>query len=235
MKQPFISIITVTYNAAEVIRPTVKSIIDEMANGDFEYIIIDGGSSDGTLAIIKTYQDKLATLISEPDKGIPDALNKGLRLAKGKYVLFILAGDLLKTLPYGQLKNSSADVVCFPVEVTGGIVNYPSFNSWLKIKNTIPHQGAFFKLEGCLLYDLSYRFFSDFDLCQRYYKEGRTFQLYNEPVVAFHGLDGATSNKKNFHEVFTITLNNYGRLYRLLSFAYWKFDGLMRRLHLKKG
>jgi len=235
MKQPLISVITVTYNAAEAIKPTVESIIDKMQDGDFEYLIIDGGSSDDTLAVLRTYQDKVTALVSEPDKGIPDALNKGLRLAKGKYILFILAGDLLNTLPHEQLRNSLADVVCFPVEVTGGIVHYPGVNSWLKIKNTIPHQGAFFKREKHLTYDLSYRFFSDFDLCQRYFKDGRLFQLFKEPVVAFHGLDGATSNKKNFHEVFTITRNNYGRWYRLLSFIYWKLDGLMRRLSLRKG
>jgi len=58
---------------------------------------------------------------------------------------------------------------------------------------------------------------------------------YPEPTVAFHGLDGATSNKKNFHEVFSIVSQNYGTAYRLASFIYWKFDGLLRKLNLRRG
>ncbi|GAA4327293.1 glycosyltransferase family 2 protein [Mucilaginibacter gynuensis] len=232
MKEPLISIITVTYNAAAFVETTIKSVIDQPFD-NFEYLVIDGNSTDGTQQVIEKYADKIDLFLSEPDKGIPDALNKGVRLAKGKYIVFILAGDKLFTLPHEQLAASNADVVCFPVKVTGDVTHYPEVNDWLKIMNTIPHQGAFFKRTENLVHDLKYRFFCDFALCQVYYKSKLEFKVYDAPVVAFHGLDGATSNKKNFHEVFSIVKENYGFVYRVLSFMYWKYFGLTIRLKLR--
>lgn len=232
MNNPTISIITVTYNAAAAIETTIKSIIEQPFD-DYEYLVIDGNSTDGTQKVIEKYADKINLFISEPDKGIPDALNKGVKLAKGKYVVFILAGDKLFTLPYKELAASDADVVCFPVKLTGDEIHYPEVNDLLKIRNTIPHQGAFFKRTNNLVHNLKYRFYCDFDLCQIYYKKKLEFKVFNAPVVAFHGLDGATSDKKNFHEVFSIITENYGVSYRILSFMYWKYFGLMKRLKLR--
>jgi glycosyltransferase involved in cell wall biosynthesis len=85
-----LSIITITYNAEAVIERTLKSIFSQ-TNLDFEYIIIDGASKDNTLAIAKSYGVK--NIVTEPDKGIYDAMNKGLVLAKGDYIWFMNAGD----------------------------------------------------------------------------------------------------------------------------------------------
>ncbi|RVU03016.1 glycosyltransferase [Mucilaginibacter limnophilus] len=232
MKTPAVSIITVTYNAAAAIETTIKSIIDQPF-GDYEYLVIDGNSTDGTKEIIQKYSDKITKFISEPDKGIPDALNKGVKLATGKYIVFILAGDELFTIPYKQLAHSDADVVCFPVKLTGDEVHYPEINNWLKIRNTIPHQGAYFKRTPNLAHDLKYRYYCDFALCQIYYKNKLRFEIHDGPIVAFHGLDGATSDKKNFHEVFSIIKENYGTPYKVLSFIYWKYFGLMKRLKMR--
>ena len=128
----------------------------------------------------------------------------------------------------------SADIVCFPVKVTGDIIMYPKANKWLKIKNTIPHQGAFFKKTVHLLHDSRYRFFCDFALCQTYYLNNLNIQVHESPVVAFHGLDGATSNKRNFHELFAIIKENFGLKYKILSFVYWKYHGLLKRLKIEK-
>jgi glycosyltransferase involved in cell wall biosynthesis len=229
MSTPLISIITVTYNAADAVEATIKSII-EQPYYNYEYIVIDGHSKDGTQAVVEKYAAKIDVWISEPDKGIADALNKAVKLAKGKYIISILAGDRLLELPHEQLAAEDADLVCFPVLVTGNVVHYPEVNDWLKIKNTIPHQGAFFKNTPNLVHDLRYRFYCDLALCQLYYQNKLKIKVYNEPIVAFHGLDGATSNKRNFREVFSIVRDNYGFGYWLLAFAYWKFDGLKRRL-----
>ncbi|MDR6560381.1 MULTISPECIES: glycosyltransferase family 2 protein [unclassified Arcicella] len=87
-----LSIITITYNAEKFLTRTIESILAQ-TNQDFEYIIIDGKSKDATLAIAKSYGERVNLLVSEPDKGLYDAMNKGLRLATGDFVWFMNAGD----------------------------------------------------------------------------------------------------------------------------------------------
>ncbi|MBU0697476.1 MAG: glycosyltransferase [Bacteroidetes bacterium] len=90
--KPLLSVITVVYNNVEHIERTVKSAINQ-SYPNIEYVVIDGASTDGTLNILKKYHDKIDVLISEPDQGIYEAMNKGLDLAKGDYVLFMNSGD----------------------------------------------------------------------------------------------------------------------------------------------
>ena len=87
-----ITIITVSYNAATSIEPTILSVINQ-TYPNIEYIVIDGGSNDGTVDIIKKYQNKISYWVSEPDKGIYDAMNKGIRMATGDWINFMNAGD----------------------------------------------------------------------------------------------------------------------------------------------
>jgi glycosyltransferase involved in cell wall biosynthesis len=89
-----VSIITVSFNAHETLEKTILSVINQNCD-DFEFIIIDGGSTDGTVDIIKKYQDRISFWVSEPDKGIFDAMNKGLAKANGNWILFLNSGDLL--------------------------------------------------------------------------------------------------------------------------------------------
>lgn len=89
-----ISIITATYNCASTLRDTIESVLAQTARQHIEYIIIDGGSTDGTIKIIDAYADHIDHWISEPDNGIYDALNKGLELATGDWIGFLHADDL---------------------------------------------------------------------------------------------------------------------------------------------
>ncbi len=89
---PLISVITAVYNGSEHILETIESVFGQDYK-NIEYIIIDGGSTDGTQALIEKYSDKLSYYVSEPDKGIADAWNKGLAVAKGEYVTFLNADD----------------------------------------------------------------------------------------------------------------------------------------------
>ncbi len=89
---PLFSIVTVVYNAEQYVAETVQSVLDQCFD-DFEYIVIDGGSTDQTLAILANYQEQIGTLVSEPDRGIYDAMNKAIGRARGKYVNFMNAGD----------------------------------------------------------------------------------------------------------------------------------------------
>lgn len=86
------SVVTVCWNAASEIERTLKSVCQQSC-ADYEYIVIDGGSTDETLAIIERYRDRVDVLVSEKDKGIYNAMNKGLRIAHGKYAIFMNAGD----------------------------------------------------------------------------------------------------------------------------------------------
>lgn len=89
-----ISVVTVCYNAADTIEKTMLSVLNQTYH-DIEYIIIDGGSTDGTVEIIRKYADRIAYWVSEPDKGIYDAMNKGIKVATGEWINFMNAGDSL--------------------------------------------------------------------------------------------------------------------------------------------
>ena len=111
---PTISIITITYNAERFLERTIRSIVAQQAT-DYEYLIIDGASKDGTLDIIRRYEPHVTRWISEPDKGLYDAMNKGLRMATGDYVWFMNAGDEIhdpQTLArlLERIKATAADV-----------------------------------------------------------------------------------------------------------------------------
>ncbi len=91
-RQPIFTIITIVYNSENVLEGTIHSVLNQTFQ-NYEYIIIDGASKDKTLDIIEKYADKITKMISEPDKGLYDAMNKGLNLATGDFVLFLNAGD----------------------------------------------------------------------------------------------------------------------------------------------
>ena len=90
MDAPIISVITVCYNVASTIEKTMLSVLNQTYK-NLEYIIIDGNSTDGTVDIIKKYAERLTFWISEPDKGIYDAMNKGIKLATGKWIQICLS------------------------------------------------------------------------------------------------------------------------------------------------
>ena len=101
-RNPVFSIITVVYNGANLLEATIQSVIQQ-TYPDIQYIIVDGGSTDGTLEIIKQYDEDLDRWITEPDKGIYDAMNKGLRMASGDFVWFMNCGDTIRDITTVEL------------------------------------------------------------------------------------------------------------------------------------
>jgi glycosyltransferase involved in cell wall biosynthesis len=99
-----ISVITICRNEEKNIENTIKSVIQQTVFNQVEYIIIDGGSTDATVDLIKGYRDKLAYFISEPDTGIYNALNKGIKVATGEFLIFCNAGDsIINELVFEEL------------------------------------------------------------------------------------------------------------------------------------
>ena len=94
MIQPLFSIITITWNAHKTIEVTLNSVADQTYK-NYEYIVIDGASDDGTIDILDKNRHLINILINEPDNGLYDAMNKGVHKSKGKYIIFINAGDTL--------------------------------------------------------------------------------------------------------------------------------------------
>src|SRR5690606_29182389 len=93
VEPPILSVITVVYNDKKNIERTLLSVLQQ-SYPHIEYIIVDGASTDGTLEIINSHKEKISNLISEPDKGIYDAMNKAMKLATGKYLIFMNSGDV---------------------------------------------------------------------------------------------------------------------------------------------
>jgi glycosyltransferase involved in cell wall biosynthesis len=108
---PLITIITVVYNAEIYLEKTIKSVLDQSYK-NIEYIIIDGASTDGTLAIIDKYSQQLAYYVSEPDKGIYDAMNKAINVAAGDWVYFLPAGDTLIDNILSNVADKLTDANC---------------------------------------------------------------------------------------------------------------------------
>src|SRR5450432_3085742 len=95
---PLVSVVTVVYNGAAQLRSTIESVLGQKRD-DIEYIIVDGGSTDGTIDILRGLDDRIDYWISEPDAGIYDAMNKGIHLARGKFVHHLNIGDRLLRIP----------------------------------------------------------------------------------------------------------------------------------------
>lgn len=227
--KPILSIITVIYNSAEDIEKTIRSVAVQL-NEQIEFIIIDGGSTDGSLEIVKKYAKLVSYWVSEQDNGIYDAMNKGISKASGTYIYFINAGDELINLPLEILTNLNHQVICFPVKLSSHEIRYPQFNGTIKTRNTLPHQGCFYKKTDNLKYNLKYRVFADFDLNQKLFKAKISSAIFTEPIVALHAINGVSHNKSYLNEIFDVVEGNFGMYYRYLSKFYFKYYGIKQRL-----
>lgn len=227
---PKISVITVVYNAVATLEQTIHSVINQDFE-DFEFIIIDGGSSDGTIEIIKKYEDRITLWISEPDKGIYDAMNKGIIMAKGEYIYFINSGDTLIELPNESLFDSEASLIVFPVQLSSGKVCMPIIDNGIKTRNTLHHQGCFYKKCSELVFDLKFRVFSDFCLNQKMFKDGKEIKVFSSPIIAYHDLGGISNDRKYSREIFAVVKQNFGIHYQFFSWLYFKKQGFIKRLN----
>lgn len=242
---PKFSIITVTYNAAQVLEDTIQSVITQTYKG-VEYIIIDGGSKDGTLDITNRYKTHIHTVISEPDKGLYDAMNKGIRVATGDYICFLNAGDALHEDDTLLLMVHSITGEVLPdvlygetqlVDEEGHFVRMrrlsaPEQLTWKSFQKgmLVCHQAFFARRELVEPYDLHYRFSADFDWCIRIMK--KSHNLHNTHLTLIDYLnEGMTTrnHKASLKERFHIMCKHYGYVSTVLHHIGFVFRLLYRK------
>lgn len=207
MKTKYVfTIVTVCYNAESEIEETIKSVLSQSYT-DFEYIIVDGKSSDGTLSIIQEYENQGIKYISETDRGIYDAMNKGIRLSHGQYILFMNAGDyfsdenvLIDLYKFvASNKNREADVIY------GNAIYLASNRSKIGIALPIgslkytmiaSHQSTFIKTDILhkYLFDLQYRYAADYNQISQLYLDGYRFYHIDRIIAKVAVEKGTTYN-----------------------------------------
>ncbi len=207
-----ISIITVVFNCKTLIENTLNSVINQSYE-NIEYIVIDGKSTDGTLDIIRKYENKIDVLISESDKGIYDAMNKGVHFAKGDYCIFMNSGDVFasnETLA----KAFSIDAVNEDIVYGDTIADFGSYSSYIKGKTpdhnnmmTFCHQSVFVKTN--LLkenpFNLHYRICADQDLFARLFLKKSLYKYCNFPIGKIEAFGYSNSNRiKTIQEIRSI-------------------------------
>lgn len=193
-----LSIITVCYNARDTLQKTLENVLQQTFV-HFEYLVIDGGSDDDTLSLLKQFSRQFSAAqipfqyVSEPDHGIYDAMNKGTRIAKGNWLLFLNAGDLLAddqvlehiflASPKGQILYG--DTVCV---YQGNTRLYPALPlDRLVHEMSFCHQSAFIKRELLLErpYDISYRVCADHVFFLSMYLQKTVFEYYPIPIAVY--------------------------------------------------
>lgn len=224
MATPVISIITVCYNAEREIEATLKSI-KEQSFKNYEYIIVDGASRDNTLKVISQSGVEPTHLVSERDKGIYDAMNKGLALAQGEYLMFLNAGDSLystNTLQkIADAAKGSPDVIYGDTAIVDAERNYlrprklrpPKTLTRNSFKNgmLVCHQAFLPKRELAMPYDMAYRFSADFDWCVKILSASKKCMQIDDFIVNYLEEGATTRNHiKSLKERFRIMCKHYG-------------------------
>ncbi|NPA41718.1 MAG: glycosyltransferase [Aquificae bacterium] len=222
IRLPLVTIITVVLNRKNELEETIKSVINQ-TYPNIEYIIIDGGSTDGTLEIIKKYEDYIDYWVSEPDKGIYDAMNKGILLASGQWINFMNAGD--KFYNYEVVEKTSTLMKTDKYEVLYGdsVVNYIRFKRFFKAKDIayikygmpFSHQACFVKsyLHKQFPFDLSFILASDYNFFFNLYKNQFQFFKVNMIIAECQAFGRAFLDRKNVLTEYKKINNNISKLY----------------------
>lgn len=218
-----ISVVTVCYNSERTIRKTFDSIINQ-TNQDFEYIVIDGASSDNTVQLIKDFSESgkfkgVFRYISEPDEGIYDAMNKGINIASGQYVALLNSDDwyeesVINTLHEEILNNPDVDIFYGFIRLIKDSKEYMvrrnNYDFIMEGKGLIQHPTCFVKKSaykdvGC--FDTSYRVCADQDLMIRMVKAGKKYKGVDSVITNF-SMAGVSYNYDFTREVLTFKLKH---------------------------
>ncbi len=205
-----LSIITINLNNAEGLRKTIKSVVSQTFL-DFEYIVIDGASTDGSVEVLNEFSDKITYCVSEPDKGIFNAMNKGILKSKGEYLLFMNSGDWLvdsEIITYFVEQTKGFDIIAGDVYLytkenvifknTVDEVSYGHF-----FANSIPHAASLIKrslFENYGLYNENYKIASDWEFFFIVLIVNQGSFRHVKKAMSFFDLTGI-SNKEEYIEL----------------------------------
>lgn len=246
IQAPLISIITITFNASAEIAPTVTSL-NMQTMRDFEHVVIDGASRDNTVQLVRDLSAGVPRILSEPDRGLYDAMNKGLAMAKGKYVLFLNAGDALHahdTLElYAAQTGPDADIIYGDTNIVDGRRNFIAkrhlsapetltFHSFSK-GMLICHQAFMVRRAIAPRFDLSYSLSSDYDWTVRCIRNTKPDRCRNLHAVTIDYLaDGLSDRKKvkSLRERFSIMCRHYGTTATIGNHLLFAFRALGRAI-----
>lgn len=243
MGRPLFSIITITFNAAGTLPATLKSV-ERQTFTDYEYLIVDGASTDGTVAIAQ-HSAAVSSVTSEPDKGLYDAMNKGLRKARGCYLVFLNAGDAFHEPDTLQkiadsIDKNDPDIVYGETALVDSERRFISMRRLqaperLSVKSfrmgmLVCHQAFIVRREIAPEYDLRYSFSADFDWCIRIMKKAQT--LHNTHLTIIDYLDeGMTTRNReaSLKERFRIMAQHYGWISTAAYHAWFVLRAVLKK------
>lgn len=202
-----LTIITINYNNLEGLKRTMESVVNQTWK-EFEYIVIDGGSTDGSNAYLASQSNKMDYWVSEPDKGIYHAMNKGIAKATGEYLLFLNSGDHLYTtavLEQNQETLNFYDIIYFNLQVVVGktdfIKIYPNTLSFSYfVRDTLPHQATFIRaslFEKIGLYDERLILLADWKFFMECICKFNSSYLRIDSILSTFYFDGISSDSAN--------------------------------------
>lgn len=243
---PKFSIITVTYNAASVITPTLQSIAAQRYR-NIEFLLIDGGSTDNTVEVARNSGVEIATLISERDKGLYDAMNKGIARATGDYLCFLNAGDSFHSPDVlQQMVDAIADKQELPDILYGETAEVdeerrfvrmrrlqaPEKLNWRSFRHgmLVCHQAFFAKRTIAPMYDLNYRLSADVDWCIRVMKVSK--DIVNTHIIIVDYLQNGLSlqhHRASLIERFKIMAKHYGVIQTTLRHMWFVIRAVIKR------
>lgn len=201
---PLITVITVVFNGVKHLDETIKSVI-EQTYINLEYIIIDGGSTDGTVDVIRKYEHAIDYWVSEKDLGIYDAMNKAINLAKGDWIYFLGGDDtLIDKHIVSELFDSNSNTLAHPMLIFGKVISDKGkiiksrLDKKILLHNTLHHQSCFYskKLFEDFRYNASLKILSDYEInLKAYIKKYQISKV--EQIIAMCRDDGISTSKEN--------------------------------------
>ena len=227
-----LSVITINYNNKEGLKKTIESVVSQIYQ-DFEYIVVDGGSTDGSIDIIREYDKHIDFWISEPDRGIYNAMNKGIKFSHGEFCLFLNSGDCL-------LSSTSISQVFPLIPRNIDIFSFKNPNlkhSWCFQENAISfyyvyryslwHSNTFIKRELLVRlggYNESFRIVSDWEFfLKALFLEGCTIAFFSTQI-AQNEPDGISAHGRTQKSNRYVFLGNFDRLYGTCKIQEFEID-----------
>lgn len=235
--KPKISIITVCFNSEKTIERTIQSVINQNYD-NLEYIIVDGGSIDQTIEVIKKYEKHIDKWISEPDKGISDAFNKGIKMSSGEIIGIINSDDCYTEGAITKIAEEydkeidiyRGRIILWNTETGNRVSETPTIGLPLSgLITNVCHQGVFIRkdaYERYGIFDVSLKYNMDFDLLLRFEHAGAKSKLVNHDLAYFtmSGITFSGFNKNQREEMERIIRNNGGKntdiwKYRVIKYS----------------